>query len=94
MNYTISFVGNDYYCESGRGVDESGWILYFNNLLWDGEDCHGYMATCCTSPKKPWFVKALSETVNDDIELSIFDSNNRQIIVWGTTLDLVELYIK
>ena len=91
MNYTISFVGNDYYCESGR---ESSYILYSNDPLWDGQDCPEREATCCTSPKMPWFVKTLSDTVNDDIELSICGTNNGQITVWGTPLDLVELYIK
>ena len=94
MNYTIPFVGNDYYCESGRGVDESGHILYFNDPLWDGQDCHGPEATCCTSPKMPWFVKTLNETVNDDIELSVCGSSEYFSKVWGTPIDLVELYIK
>ena len=53
MNYTIPFVGNDYYCESERGVGESGWVLYSNDPLWDGEDCPGHEANCCTSPKMP-----------------------------------------
>ena len=92
-NYTIPFVGNDYYCESGRGVD-NGYILYSNDPLWDGEDCPGDEATCCTSPKMPWFVKALNETVNDDIELSVCGGGIVFSTVWGTTIDLVELYIK
>ena len=92
-NYTIPFVGNDYYCESGRGVD-NGYILYSNDPLWDGEDCPGDEATCCTSPKLPWFVKMLNETVNDNIELSVCGSGKVSSYVWGTTIDLVELYIK
>ena len=71
MNYTIPFVGNDYYCESGRGVGESGWVLYSNDPLWDGKDCPGRESTCCTSPKMPWFVKKINETVSDNIELII-----------------------
>ena len=31
INYTIPFVGNDYYCESGRGIGERGWVLYYND---------------------------------------------------------------
>ena len=94
MNYTIPFVGNDYYCESGRGDGKYGWILYPNDPLWDGKDCPGREATCCTSPKMPWFVKTLNETVNNDIELSTCSFNDRQVIVYGTPIDLVELYIK
>ena len=94
MNYTIPFVGNDYYCESGHGVGEYDWVLYPNDPLWDGEDCPGRETTCCTSPKMPWFVKTLNETVNNDIELRSCGFNYHQISVWGTPLDLVELYIK
>ena len=94
MNYNIPFVGNDYYCESGASTYSGGSTLYSNDPLWDGQDCPGNEATCCTSPKMPWFVKTLNETVNDDIELSICGEKNGQISVWGTTLDLVELYIK
>ena len=98
MNYTIPFVGNDYYCESGRGVGESSYILYSNDPLWDGEDCPGHETTCCTSPKMPWFVKTLNETVNDDIELNVCGSgctyNCYWFSVYGTAIDLIELYIK
>ena len=94
MNYTIPFVGNDYYCESGRGVGESGYILYSNDPLWDGQDCPERVATCCTSPKMPWFVKTLNETINDDIELSVCGSGIVNFKVWGIPIDLIELYIK
>ena len=93
MNYNIPFVGNDYYCESGTSTF-SGWVLYSNDPLWDGQDCPGHEATCCTSPKMPWFVKTLNETVNDDIELSTCGDNDHEISLRGTPLDLVELYIK
>ena len=94
MNNTISFVGNDYYCESRRGIGESHYILYSNDPLWDGQDCPGNEATCCTFPKMPWFVKTLNETVNDDIELSTCGLNNHHVTVFDTPFDLVELYIK
>ena len=90
MNYNIPFVGNDYYCESGTSTF-SGWVLYSNDPLWDGQDCPGHEATCCTSPKMPWFVKTLNETVNDDIELSTCGDNDHEISLRGNPLDLVEL---
>ena len=92
MNYTIPFVGNDYYCESGTNT-YSGYELFPNDPLWDGQECPGREATCCTSPKMPWFVKTLNETVNDDIELSICGYSDDSYIA-GTPIDLVELYIK
>ena len=36
VNYTISFVGNDYYCESGTSSN-FGYDLFLNDPLWDGE---------------------------------------------------------
>ena len=93
MNYTIPFVGNDYYCESGNTYRD-GWVFYPNDPLWDGQDCPGRETTCCTSPKMPWFVKTLNETVSDDIELSTCGYINNHIYMRGTPLDLVELYIK
>ena len=93
MNVSIPFVGNDYYCESGLSINQ-GFVLYPNDPLWDGQDCRGIEATCCISPKMPWFVKTLNETVSDDIELIMCGYNNGQINVHGTLLDLVELYIK
>ena len=91
MNYI--FVGNDYYCESGS-YDYDDWVLFPNDPLWDGQDCPGRKATCCISPKMPWFVKTLNETVAYDIELSTCGYNDRQIFMQGTPLDLVECYIK
>ena len=91
MNYI--FVGNDYYCESGS-YDYDDWVLFPNDPLWDGRDCPGREATCCISPKMPWFVKTLNETVAYDIELSTCGYNDRQIFMQGTPLDLVECYIK
>ena len=94
MNYTIPFVGNDYYCESGT----STYIyrkLYSNDPLWDGQDCPGDEATCCTSSKMPWFIKTLNETANDDIELNVCGDDDYYFsIVHGTPFDLVEFYIK
>ena len=94
INFTIPFVGNDYYCESGSYNINHGYVLFPNDPLWNGQDCHGPEATCCTSPKMPWFFKTLNETVNDNIELNTCGDNDRQINVRGTPLDLVELYIK
>ena len=62
--------------------------------LWDGQDCPGREATCCTSPKMAWFIKTLNETVNDDIELIACGYDQGFIYFGGTPFDLVELYIK
>ena len=95
QNRHIPFVGNDYYCESGRSVGEYGHILYANDPLWDDQDCHGLEDACCMSSKMPWFVKILNETVSEDIELITCGWNGYYMTyVDGTPLDLIELYIK
>ena len=53
-----SFVGNDYYCESGGAIG----ILVVDDPLWDGQNCNGPESTCCTNPNMPWFLKTLNET--------------------------------
>ena len=96
QNDSISFVGKDYYCESARKEDDKRTnILYLDDPLWDGRDCPGLEATCCTSPMMPWFVKTLDEKVSEDIELTTCGYNFEYLTyVQGTPLDLIELYIK
>ena len=54
---TQSFVGDNYYCESGN--PNYGWSrrLYPNDPLWDGQQCIGVEADCCTNPYLPWFYR-------------------------------------
>ena len=78
-----------YDCESGTN-GYYDWVIFPNDPIWNGEDCPGGEATCCTSPKMARFFKMLNETVNDSIELSIRGLNATQ----GTPLDLVKHYIK
>ena len=82
------FVGNDYYCESGRRLA----ILYVEDILWDGQQCNGIESTCCTNPNMPWFLKTLNEETNDDIELRVCSDE----IPTGeeAPLDIIEIYIK
>ena len=92
-----SFVGNDYYCESGHGTNLTNKlpapfeILYPTDPLWDGEDCNYLESPCCTNPRLPWFVKALNETTNSDIELRICGNNENGEDV---PIDIVEIFVK
>ena len=95
------FVGNDYYCESGAPNVLYPWdYLFFNDPLWDGQQCNSYEITCCTTPNMPWFIKTLNETVSDDIQLRVCGqgctNNNcyQNFQYYDTPLDLIELYIK
>ena len=68
---TPSFVGSDYYCESGRssyGFDLDR--MYTNDPLWDGKDCRSVEADCCrTHSLIPWFHKNIGYTTTDYIEM-------------------------
>ena len=48
-----SFVGNDYYCESGTHPTPSRqW--HTSNPLWDGKGCYSG-SRCCDNTRMPWF---------------------------------------
>ena len=87
-----SFVGSDYYCESGVDIGYWSSVLYANDPLWDGQQCGGLEGPCCTNPKMPWFIKILNETTTEDIELRVMAdeaTSNEDI-----PLDIIELYIR
>ena len=87
-----SFVGDDYFCESGNPL--SGWPrgLYTDDPLWDGEGCGGDEGPCCNAPGIPWFHKVLNSHTTDDIELRVcadYRTYDEDIPV-----SLYELYVK
>jgi hypothetical protein len=85
-----SFVGNNYFCESGNPSSnfQSGF-LYSSDKLWDGEQCSGE-GTCCTGP--PWFSVDLPNTSTDDIEVRI--CGNEGTGNEDTPIELMEIYIQ
>ena len=56
-NNIQSFVGNDYYCESGNPNNDWSKTLYPDDPLWDGQQCISLEAGCCTNPYLPWFYR-------------------------------------
>ena len=89
-----SFVGEDYFCESGINGPWGGnsfFTLHSNDTLWDGEDCLP-SSTCCSQHNPPYFVKQLSSSTTDDIEARIcltYYLNDENIAI-----ELVELYVQ
>ena len=83
------FVGDDYYCESGVNTCSGGNT---NDPLWDGQQCDGLEAPCCTHPNMPWFIKTLSETTTEDIELRACQTNEG--CVGSVPIFLIELYVR
>ena len=66
-----SFVGDDYFCESGNPGDGlgSGGVIFEDDPVWDGEQCEG---ECCNNRKSPpWFSVTLPNPTSDDIEVGI-----------------------
>ena len=86
-----TFVGKEYFCESGVPYGRVYPVLYANDTLWDGQQCGGLEGPCCTNPKMPWFVKILDETTSEDIELRMCAGGGAGDE--DTPLDIIELYI-
>ena len=87
-----SFVGNDYYCESGYLTSNCNSAIFTNDLLWDGQQCPGVEAPCCNLSNMPWFIKTLNETTTDDIELRSCQSNSG--CPGSVPIFLIELYVR
>ena len=87
---TPSFVGNNYYCESGSSNTSDVDAYYFDDPLWDGSGC--IYSNCCNVPNQPWFYRQLNESTSADIEARLC---NIARYFWGyTTIDQLELYIQ
>ena len=56
-NYVQSFIGDNYYCESGNPNTWWSNSVYTSDPLWDGQQCLSYEAPCCTNPNLPWFFR-------------------------------------
>ena len=89
---TPSFIGNKYYCESGRGSIDDHDAYHFSDPLWDGSGC--IYSNCCYSsvPNQPWFYRQLNESTSADIEARLCDE--RKFKEGFTMIDQLELYIQ
>ena len=87
-----SFVGSDYYCESGSPNRTLTDHLHPNDPLWDGLQCGGVEGPCCTHPNLPWFLKTLNETTTEDILLRV--CSNGSLRHEDILLQLAEILIR
>ena len=85
-----SYVGNDYFCDTGvRSYTGRGF--YSSNPLWDGAGC-GLTSTCCSFNNPPWFTKNLPSATTDDVEMRLC---SKYTTGDGTTpIEIVELYVQ
>ena len=96
QNSTLqSFIGDDYFCESGNPSTD-GTILYTmltSDPLWDGEGCGILEGNCCTAhPSLPWFNKVLSGITNNYLELRL--CGDRATSIENSPISFYELYVK
>ena len=88
-----SFVGTNYFCESGNPSNSWTQSMYASDPLWDGQGCGSNEGTCCAASGLPWFHRDYgSATTTDYLELRICDdegTNNEDIPV-----GYYEIYVK
>ena len=88
-----SFVGNNYYCESGTNRIPFYDTLYGIDPLWDGQKCPSLEAPCCTSPNLPWFHRDYGNATSTDyLELRV--CCDQWLRNEAVPIELYEIYIK
>ena len=91
-NTAPSFVGEDYFCESGNAQSNFLDVFYPDDPLWDGQGC-GTNPTCCTYNNPPWFCKELPQATTDDIEIRLCHGYGFTVQE-DTPIELIEIYIQ
>ena len=87
-----TFVGNDYFCETGdAGTCCRDGYFFANDPLFDGQGC-GSTSTCCSFNSPPWFSKQLLTATTDNIEVRVCsdESTNNDDVPF----QVLELYIQ
>jgi hypothetical protein len=88
-----SFVGNNYFCESGNHGRRLGGreIFFVGDPVWDGQQCEG---ECCSSTgiSAPWFHASLPKPTTDDIEIRICASEGTHNE--DSPIQMFEIYIQ
>ena len=87
-----SFVGTNYYCESGNPTLDWAGRQFPSDKLWDGEQC-STEGTCCTGANTPpWFSVNLNSPTSDDIEVRICGTESTENE--DTPIELLEIYVQ
>ena len=86
-----SFVGSDYYCESGKNLTTPlpAGKAYIDDLLWDGQLCRNDEVTCCSSP--PSFCKSFPTPISEELEVRI--CLDESVDNENIAIEFFELYI-
>ena len=86
-----SFVGSNFYCESGAEDSQNASRYYLSNPLWDGNGCSSGN-NCCSIINLPWFQYQLSQMTTDDVEVRV--CTNEEFSDEGILIDILELYVQ
>ncbi len=91
-NNSPSFVGNDYFCESGASSFSAivAKKIYTDDPLWDGQGCVPGNP-CCSLNNPPWFNKTLPTPTTDDIEMRMCMMDSARYA--NIALEQLELYV-
>ena len=85
-----SFVGMDYFCDTGSRSGAQG-VFHPDDPLWDGTGC-APTSTCCSFNNPPWFHKQLPSVTTDDIEMRVCRDESDQ--TEDIAISNVELYVQ
>ena len=91
LNYIPSFVGQNYFCETGitQWNGTHGVFWPDGDPLWDGQGC-GPASVCCSFNSPPWFNVQLPLPTTDSIEVRICNFLSSA----DTPIALLELYVR
>ena len=91
-----SFIGNNYFCESGNPSGSGSQILYTSDPLWDGQGCGSLESPCCNVTGIPWFHRDYgSNTTTDYIELRVCgDYHANNVSGEDSPVSYYEIYVK
>ena len=86
-----SFVGNDYFCDTGARTRFVFNKVYTQDPLWDGDGC-GEKNECCSFNKPPWFYKDLKKCSNGNIEVRLCRDQGRADE--DVSVESIEIYVQ
>ncbi len=87
-----SFIGDDYFCESGNPGPYDSTTFHYADPLWDGEQCGLIEEECCNAPGIPWFHKPLQQPTTDYIEMRV--CGDQYTSDEDVPVSLIEVYTK
>lgn len=86
-----SYVGQDFFCETGSRTGAEIEEFFGEDPLWDGEGCSS-QADCCGYNTPPWFCKQLSQPTTQDIEMRLCLNEHK---VYGNVLiEMIDISIQ